>query len=100
MSMLSRIDNKLDRHGEEFLVNGVTSEKGFFQVFDSGKMRTYFDDTEMMAVVRPTLFLITFADAAISVNDTIDRDGRTYTIRKIAIHRFGGTAMVKVAAMT
>jgi hypothetical protein len=100
MTVLSRIERKIAKHGEEFLVNGVTPERGFFQLLDTGRMRTYFDDTEVMAIVRPTLFLVTSHDAQIAAGDTIVRDGRTYTIRKIVIERLGGTAMVKLAALT
>lgn len=100
MSILSRIERKIAKHGEDFLVNGTTSEKGFFQLLSSGSLRTYFDDTEAMSIIRPTLLLITTQDAAISVDDTITRDGRTYTVRKIVIQRFGGTAVVKVAALS
>jgi len=97
--MLSRIDRKIAKHGEDFLVNGTTPEKGFFQVLDTGRMRAFLDDTEVMTVIRPALLLVTSSDAAIAVDDTILRDGRTYSVRKIFIERFGGTAMVKVAVL-
>ena len=100
MTLLSRIDRKIKKHGEEFLVNGVTPEKGFFRVLDTGKMHAYLDDTEAATVIRPALFLVTSADAAIAVDDTIARDGRNYLVRKLSIERFGGEAVVKVAVLT
>ncbi|MBI2843692.1 MAG: hypothetical protein HYX78_09860 [Armatimonadetes bacterium] len=99
MSILSRIDRLIAKHGEDYLVNGTTAEKGFFRVLDSGRMHTLFDDTEIAAITRPALLVITSSDASIAINDTVARDGRTYTIKKIVVERFGGTAMVKVAAL-
>ena len=100
MSILSRIDQKIAKYGENFLVNGTTPGKGFFQLLSSGVMRTYFDDTEAMTALRPTLILTTTHDAAIAVNDTVLRDGRTYTARKVITQRFSGTAMVKVVVFS
>jgi hypothetical protein len=100
MSILSRIDRKIAKHGEDFLVNGTTPEKGFFQLLSSGNLRTYLDDTEAMTVVHPTLLLTTTGDAEVDVDDTIQRDGKTYIVRKVVLHRFSGTAMVKVAVLS
>ena len=100
MSILSRVNKKITKHGDDFLINGATPGKGFFHVMDSGTMHTYFDDTEVAAITRPTLFLVTSSDSTIAVGNTIARDGRTYTVRKIVIQRLGATTIVKLAALT
>lgn len=100
MSLLSRVNKKIAKFGEDFLINGVTPGRGFFQVLSSGSIGMYFDSYESSAIVRPALILVTTADAPIAVSNTITRDGRTYTIRKIVTQRLGGTAIVKIAAFS
>ncbi|MEN6521274.1 MAG: hypothetical protein ABFD46_09020 [Armatimonadota bacterium] len=100
MSVLSRINKKIAKHGEDFLINGVTQGRGFFQVLSSGSMGMYFDSYETSAIVRPALILVTTADSPIAVSDTVTRDSRTYTVRKIVIQQLGGTAVVKIAAFS
>lgn len=100
MSILSRIERKIAKHGESFLVNGTTPEKGFFQLLSSGSLGIYLDDMEAMSVVHPALLLTTTGDAEVDVDDTIERDDKTYTVYKVVIHRFAGTAMVKVAVLS
>jgi hypothetical protein len=63
-------------------------------------MHVYLDDTESQAVVRPGLFLIAAGDADIDVNDTLTRDGRIYTVRKVAVERLGGLPAVKFAVLS
>ncbi|MEN6372302.1 MAG: hypothetical protein ABFD64_09855 [Armatimonadota bacterium] len=100
MSVLSRVNKKIEKFGEDFLINGVTRGRGFFQVISSGTMGMYFDSYETSAVERPALILITAADSPIAVSDTVTRDDRTYTVRKIVVQRLGGTAVVKIAAFS
>jgi hypothetical protein len=99
MTMLARIQNKINEHGEAFLINGTTPAKGFFRDLSSSLMHTYLDDTESLSVTYPGLFLVTLPDTPIAVDSRIVRDGRTYEVRKVAIERFAGTAMVKVAVL-
>lgn len=89
-----RIDHKLERFGESFTI-GANTYKGFIQQLDIGRARMYFDDTEMMALVRPALFIVTSAEASISPGQTMTRDGRTYTVRKTSKQRLGDTVMVQ-----
>ncbi len=98
MGLLTRVLVGLRRAGEEFTVGSNTC-RGVFRTLDSGTMRTYLDDVEVMGVTRPGLLLVTRADAAIGVNDTITRDGRTYTVLKVSTHRVGGVAVVKQAIL-
>jgi hypothetical protein len=89
----------LTKHGEEIQIGGSTI-RGFFQPLDSFRTHLYLDDTEAQAVVKPGLFLITHADASININDTVTRDGRIYTIRKVALERLGDTAVLKCAVLS
>jgi hypothetical protein len=99
MGFLQRIKKKLGIAGEEFTI-GANTYTGAFRILDSGTLRNYLDDVEIMGVTKPALLLVTDADAAISVSDTITRDGRTYTVLKTSTHRIGGAAMVKIAILT
>jgi hypothetical protein len=100
VAVLSRIEKKINKHGESFLINGTTAAKGFFRVLDSGTMRNYLDDVEIMAVIKPALFLVTLQSTPIAVDNTIARDGRTYVVRKVATERFAGVAVAKVAILS
>lgn len=98
MRYCERIAKKLEKHGEEFTVNSNTY-RGVFRILDSGTMRTYLDDVEIMAVTRPGLLLVTVPDAVINSNDTVTRDGREYVVFKTSLHRIGGVPVVKLAIL-
>ena len=98
MPFAERIAKKLSRHGEQFTV-GSNTYRGVFKVMDTGTMRTYFDDVEVMGITRPGLLLVTQADADIDPTDTITRDGRTYTVLKTALHRIGGATVAKLVLL-
>ena len=99
MLFKKRLDNKLAAFGEDFLLNGVTPLKGFFQQLDTGRMHIYLDDTEVAMLARPGLFLVTSADASMAVGATIQRDGRTYSVLKTSIQRIAGTAVARIAVL-
>ncbi len=102
MRVISRIEKKIALHGEDVTfqrTGGSSTARGFFRIVDTGTLRTYFDDTEAAAVERPTLFFITTADADIALDDTLTRDGRSYSVYKIVITRFGGKPIAKTAAL-
>jgi len=98
MPFAQRVDAKLEKIGEQFTV-GANTYHGVFKILDTGTMRSYLDDVETMGVTRPGLLLVTEAGASIAVNDTIARDGRTYTVLKISQHRIGETTVVKLAVL-
>jgi len=98
MGFLDRVIAGLSRAGEDFTV-GSNTYRGVFRVLDTGTMRNYLDDVEVMAVTRPGLLLITQGDAEIDVSDTITRDGRTYTVLKTSQHRVGRVTVVKQAVL-
>ena len=98
MVIADRILKKLDKIGEQFTVNGNTYH-GVFKILDTGTMRTYLDDVEVMGVVRPGLLLVTEADASVAEGDNITRDGRTYEVLKTSQHRIAGVAVVKIAIL-
>ena len=99
MMFKKRMDEKLAAFGEDLLLNDVTSLKGFFQQLDTGRMHIYLDDTEVAMLTRPGLFLVTSADAAISIGDTLTRNGRTYSVLKTSEQRVRNTAVAKIAIL-
>jgi hypothetical protein len=94
-----RIDKKFEQLGESFLLNGTTPMKGFFQDLDSGRARIYLDDIEIMSLTRPALLLVVPAGATIAVNNTIARDGRTYSVVKIAKERIKDEVVAQIAIL-
>lgn len=98
--LIKRLERKLELFGETVSINGAFQIKAFVQVLDTGRMHAYLDDTEAAAVVRPGLLLVAAAGASISVNDTIARDGRTYTVRKLFVERVKDGAVVKIAILS
>ncbi|MDO8684908.1 MAG: hypothetical protein Q7N50_15700 [Armatimonadota bacterium] len=99
MLLKKRFDEKLAAFGEDYLLNGTTPYKGFFQQLDSGRMSIYLDDTERAMLTRPALFLATSADAVIAQGNTIARDGRTYSVLKMSIQRVAGAAVAKIVIL-
>ena len=99
MVFKKRMDEKLTAFGEDFLLNGVTPLKGFFQQLDTGRMHIYLDDTEVAMLTRPGLFLVASADAAISVGDTIARNGRTYSALKTSEQRIQNAAVARIVIL-
>jgi hypothetical protein len=99
MHFAERIATKLARFGEQFTLNSATY-RGIFKPLDSGTMRTYLDDVEMMGVVHPALLLLTGPDVEISIDDTITRDGRTYYVLKTALQRIGDTPVAQIAILS
>lgn len=95
---LERIKKKLDRFGEQFTTNGHTY-RGTFKILDSSTMRNYLDDTEAMGVTKPGLLLLTRGDAIVNVDNTLTRDGRTYTVLKTSQHRIGLVSVVKLVIL-
>jgi len=99
MGIGSRVQKKIDKHGEQFQVDGGASGKGFFQLLDMTRARTFLNDAEVATLIRPALMLVTSPDMEVAENDTIARDGRSYLVRKVAVLRFGGVAVAKVVIM-
>ncbi len=100
MRFKQRIDKTFDRYGELFLINGTTEAKGFFQPLDKNHMHVYFDDVEQDSIVRPALIAMVPADTVVAVNDTVTRDGRTYTVEKMSKQRVKDTVMMQVIVLT
>ncbi len=98
MGYLERISRGMRRSGEAFQLSGTTYY-GVFKLLDSGTMRTYLDDVEAMGVTRPGLTLVTDYNTPIAEDDSITRDGRTYTVLRVSVHRIGGVAVAKVAVL-
>ncbi len=98
MSILSRIAKAFLRSGEQFTV-GSNTYRGVFSILSTGTMRNYLDDPEVLAITHPALMLTTQGDAVIAVNDTITRDGVTYTVLRVSNHRLAGVLAVKIAIL-
>jgi hypothetical protein len=99
MLFKKRMDEKLATFGEDFLLNGVTPMKGFFQQLDTGRMHIYLDDTEVAMLTRPGLFMVTSADSTISVGDTITRNGRAYNALKTSEQRIQNTTVARIVIL-
>ena len=98
MKFAERIARKIEKHGEQFTV-GSNTYRGVFKTLDSGTMRAYLDDIEVLAVTHPGLLLVTAPDAVINVNDTINRDGRDFVVFKTSQHRIGDVSVVKLVIL-
>lgn len=98
MGFLQRIKKKIGTGGETFNI-GSNTYRGIFKVLDTGTMRAYLDDVEAMGVARPGLLLIADADTPLTAGAAITRDGRTYEVLKVSIHRIAGAAAAKVALL-
>ena len=97
--LVERFQKKLSQFGEAFTV-GSNTYRGIFKILDSGTLNSYLDSVEAMGVTKPGLSLVTQADAIINVNNTIIRDGRTYTVLKTALHKIGDTAVFKMVILS
>jgi hypothetical protein len=100
MSLQSRLEKAFDVYGEQFFINGTTSAKGFFQTLDQSRINTYFDSIEAAYIVKPAMMLLVPASTSLAVNNTVQRDGRTYTIKKIWKSRFKNSVIMQNAVLT
>lgn len=98
MPFLDRIKKKLAKYGESFTVTGGTY-RGIFSMLTSSTMNTYLDDAEILGVTHPGLMLLTQGDANINVNDTLTRDGRTYTVLRTSKHLIADTSVIKLVIL-
>ena len=97
--MKGRIDNIFDKYGEPFLINGVTPTKGFFSPLAQAQMNTYFDSVEMAYITRPGLICYVDADVTVAPEDTVELDGRVYTIKKMSKRRIEDTVVMQILVM-
>lgn len=97
--MKSRIDNIFDKYGEPFLINGATAAKGFFSQLDQARMNMYFDSVEQAYITRPGLICFVDADVSVAAADTVELDGRIYTIKKMSKRRIEDTVVMQILVM-
>jgi hypothetical protein len=100
MSYKNRADTVFDKYGEEYLINGTTSARGFFQLADYTRLYTFFDSVEQASILRPALLVMTAADVPVEVSDEITRDGRTYAVTKTAKIRVKDTVVMQMLMLT
>jgi len=63
---------------------------------DGGTLSTYLDDVEIMGVVKPGLALTCKQSiGAVAVNDTFNRDSRSFTVLKVFLNRMGNELVTK-----
>jgi len=60
---------------------------------DPAQMHTYFDDSEVMTMIRPALIGTVEGVTDVAVNDTLALDGRTFAVKKI-VQRYLGNEIV------
>lgn len=99
MKFKERVDRTFARYGEDFLINGVTPAKGFFQRGDCSRTPACFDDEEGPAAGQ-TLILMIPAGTAVEIGNTVSRDGQTRTVRKISKQRVKDTVVMQVLLLT
>ncbi len=94
-TLRERAKSTLESYGESFAIEGRPT-KGFFQHLDTQRMNMFFDDIEISTIIRPALIVFIPGDATAAVNETLSRDGRTYTIKKLAKLRAKDTVVMQV----
>lgn len=95
-SILIRYNEILDFFGESVTIDSVVCQV-MVRVFSSGEYGTWLDDIEAMGFVHPGLYMIAKAGASLAVTDTFVREGKTYEIYKLWMHRVNGVAVYQVA---
>lgn len=94
-----RIKRFFSQVGEEFLINGTTAARGVFQMMTTGQLHMLYIDTEAASVSRPAHYLFCAADTNIASTDVIERDSRSFLVRKVFTFRVGDTALYKIASL-
>lgn len=99
-SLKKRADKIFDRVGEEFLINGTTAAKGIIMLLDKNRMHVFFDDIEQDQFDRPALIVLAPADTPVALNNTVTRDGRTYTVTRLSKRRYRNEVVTQYILLT
>lgn len=94
-----RVDNMFAEHGESIMINDTTPAKGVFQMTSLTSLNTFFDYVELSYIDRPALTLQTSADVALAVDDTVTRDGRVFTVKKLFKYRYEDEPVMQAAIL-
>lgn len=94
-----RVDNMIAEHGEDIMINDTTPAKGVFLLASLTTLNTFFDYVELSYVNRPALTLQLSADTALSVDDAIARDGRTFYVMKVFKYRYEDEPVMQTAIL-
>lgn len=100
MGYKERVDRTFNKYGEDILINGTTPAKGVFQILDQNRMNAYFDSVEQSYIDKPALIAMVSADVSASIGNTIARDGRTYTVKKISSQKVVNTTVLQMLLLT
>ncbi|MHB1001904.1 MAG: hypothetical protein ACYC27_21905 [Armatimonadota bacterium] len=100
MGYKERLDKTFTRYGEDIMINGTVPAKGIFQILDQNRMNAYFDSVEQSYIDKPALIAMVPADVTASIGNTIVRDGRTYTVKKISSQKLVNTAVFRMLLLT
>lgn len=100
MSRLNeRVQSLVDKYGEDFIIDGVT-HRGIFSNITVGNARAYLTSAQIDAATLPLwACLVPEADSA-TVGDTVEWDGLTRVVQKVATARFQGTVCAKLLILT
>ena len=98
--MKKRADRVFGKVGESFLINGTVPAKGIFMLLDKNRMHVFFDDAEQDMFDRPALIALVPADTQMAVNNTVLRDGRTYTVKRVAQRRYADEIVSQFVLLT
>lgn len=100
MGYKERMDKAFGRYGEDISLNGTVPMKGFFQILDQNRMNAYFDSIEQGYINKPALIVMVPGGSTAAIGNTIVRDGRTYTIKKVAKLRIVNTPVMQMLLLT
>jgi hypothetical protein len=100
MGYKERMDKAFTRFGEDIMLNGNIPMKGFFQILDQNRMNAYFDSIEQSYINKPALIVMVPGDASAVIGNTIIRDGRTYTVKKVSKFRIVNTSVMQALLLT
>jgi len=105
VSLISdRIDRAIDKAGQTLAFTKLAGAGGTFSVpaivqpLDSGTMRTYFDDTEVMAIIRPAVRAVCKSASGVIAADTFTLDSKTFVVRKI-FKNYSGADVVSITVL-
>lgn len=96
-ALKERVDDTIAEFGEDILINGTTPAKGIFMLASLTTLNTYFDAVELSYITRPGMSLQVSADTVLTTGDTIERDGRVFSVQKMLMHRIQDEVLMQTA---
>jgi hypothetical protein len=94
-----RVDNMFAEHGESIMINDTIPAKGVFLMATLTTLNTFFDGVELSYLDRPALMLQMSADVALALEDSVTRDGRTFSVKKLFRYRYEDEPVMQAAIL-